>query len=105
MNKYIKQLLDLIQQRPELPIIPMVDYEVVCGDESSRWMGSFGSAEVTKYVCGEEHIFFYDESEMEPALREIVGDDWYDASNEENDLEKYRSLAWTECIAVDINTP
>lgn len=102
---YIAELLDLIERRPELPIIPMVDGEIVADDYCARWMGSWGMSEITKYIRGDEHIFFYDEYDMEDALREIVGDDWFDASTKEKDLEKYRSLAWVECISVNINTP
>lgn len=104
-KKNVEKLFELIKERPDLPIIPMVDSDIVCDDYYARWMGSWGSAQITKYIQSEEHIFFYDESDMEDALREIVGDDWFDASTEQKDLDKYRSLPWTECIAVDINMP
>ena len=68
-NRLLKELLELIKQRPDLPIIPMVDSEIVYDDSCSRWMGSWGSAEITKYIQSEERIFFYDESDMEDALR------------------------------------
>lgn len=101
-NRLLKELLELIKQRPDLPIIPMVDSEIVCDDSCSRWMGSWGSAEITKYIQSEERIFFYDESDMEDVLREIVGDDWYDGSTEEKDLEKYRSLPKTAPISTPL---
>ena len=60
----IKELLALIEQHPKLPVVPMVASEIVCDDSCARWKGSWGAAEVTKYICGEEHIFFFDDSDM-----------------------------------------
>ena len=103
----IKELLALIEQHPKLPVVPMVASEIVCDDSCARWKGSWGAAEVTKYICGEEHIFFFDDSDMgevENTLTEVVGWDWCEEHNTNEDwLEKYRGLGWTECIAVNIN--
>ena len=103
----IKELLALIEQNPTLPVVPMVASEIVCDDSCARWKGSWGAAEVTKYICGEEHIFFFDDSDMgevENTLTEVVGCDWCEEHNTNEEwLEKYRGLGWTECIAVNIN--
>lgn len=32
MDKYITDLLELVKSRPDLPIVPMVDSEIVCDD-------------------------------------------------------------------------
>lgn len=48
MDKYISDLLELIKAHPELPIVPMVDSEIVCDDGCARWMGAWGPASVTK---------------------------------------------------------
>ena len=50
MDKYISDLLELIKAHPELPIVPMVDSEIVCDDGCARWMGAWGPASVTKYL-------------------------------------------------------
>lgn len=50
MNENTKNLLELIQQNPDLPIVPMVDAEIVNGDDWGRWMGSFGAARVDEYL-------------------------------------------------------
>ena len=33
MNENTKNLLEIIQQNPDLPIVPMVDAEIVNGDD------------------------------------------------------------------------
>ena len=50
MNENTKNLLELIQQNPDLPIVPMVDAEIVNGDDWGRWMGSFGAARVLSLI-------------------------------------------------------
>lgn len=101
----ITALLQLSLENPELPVIPMVNSEVVADDMCANWLGSWGVAEVTKYLCGRERVYFYDEHDMEETLLEFAGDEWYEKSTPEMDLEKYRSLAWVDCITVYIDTP
>lgn len=101
----ITELLELIRQNPELPIIPMVNSEIIADDYCAFWMGSWGKACVTKYIRGEEHVFFYDESDMESCLEELEGYEWYENCTDAEALEKYRALDWIDCIVVYINTP
>lgn len=75
MDKYISDLLELIKAHPELPIVPMVDSEIVCDDGYARWMGTWGPASVTKYLVSKEHIFFFDDEDVEYVLIEVKGYD------------------------------
>lgn len=65
-------LLKLIKKNPTLPIVPMVDWEVVC-DDGGRWMGSFGHVYVGEYACFKER--FYED-------RDEFKEDWYDYHDE-----------------------
>lgn len=105
MDKYIADLLELIKAHPELPIVPMVDSEIVCDDEYSRWKGSWGPASVTKYLVSEEHIFFFDDEDVEAVLTEAKGEDVFYSMTDQEAQEAYNALPWVECIAVYINTP
>ena len=59
MNK-AKDLIKLVTENPDLPIVAMVDSDVVC-DDCGRWLGSFGSAYVGEYaIYGEK---FYEEKD------------------------------------------
>ena len=93
MDKYISDLLELIKAHPELPIVPMVDSEIVCDDG------------VTKYLVSEEHIFFFDDEDVEAVLIEVKGYDEFLSMTDKEAREAYNALPWVECIAVDINTP
>lgn len=55
-----KELLKLIAENPNLPVIPLVAYEVV-GDDSGKWVGSFGFSYVGEYTLYND--CFYDDRE------------------------------------------
>ena len=48
--------LKLIKKNPTLPIVPMVDNEIV-GEDYGYWLGAFGSAEVGEYACWDDRYF------------------------------------------------
>lgn len=101
-------LITLIQENPNLTIIPMVDAEVVA-DDCGYWMGKWGRCEVTEYYLGREKVHFRDDDE-EDVLNDLVGCEYshdsqgrdiYDLSDEEwNAL--YASIPWTKAIVVYI---
>lgn len=67
----VKELLELIKENPGLLIYPMVDYEVVAGDDYSSWLGSFGKAKVDYIWNDDERIYFKSENEEELIENEI----------------------------------
>ena len=38
MKNNIQTLIDLAKEHPDLPIVAMVDGEIVCGDDYCRWL-------------------------------------------------------------------
>ena len=104
------ELIKLIQENPDLPIVPMVDAEVVA-DDCGYWMGKWGRCEVTEYYLGREKVHFRDDDE-EDVLNDLVGCEYshdpqgrdiYDLSDEEWD-KLYQSVPWVKCIVVYITT-
>lgn len=103
------ELLKLIRENPNLPVVPMVDYEV-CGDDSCIWwLGRWLCCEITEYYLGEERIHFKDDDE-EFVLNDLEGcryghtddgRDIYELSDEEWD-KLYQSIPWTKAIVVYI---
>lgn len=109
--KYAEEFLKLVKENPDLPIIPMVNEEIVSDDSYSWWMGSWGRSEVTGYYVGREHVHFKDDDE-EDVLNDMVGcgygedlrgRDIYDLTDEEW-KELYNSIPWTKAIVVYITT-
>lgn len=100
------KLIKLIQDNPDLPVVPMVDSEVVA-DDGGYWMGKWGHCKVTEYYLGRERVHFRDDDE-EDVLGDLVGckyscdpqgRDIYELSDEEWD-KLYKSVPWVKCIAV-----
>ena len=51
------ELFSLMKSYPNLPVLPMVDSDVVCGDEYGWWMGSFGEAHIGEYALYDDRYF------------------------------------------------
>lgn len=104
------KIIKLIEENPDLPIVPMVDSEVVAED-CGYWLGKWGRCEVTEYYEGRERIHFKDDDE-EDVLNDLVGCEYshdphgrdiYDLSDDEWD-KLYNSIQWVKCIVVYITT-
>mgnify|MGYP007129026779 CR=1 FL=1 len=102
-----EELFRLMQENPELPVVPMVDYEIVA-DDSGRWLGSWGSSYIGEYLIGEEQVHFReddDPSEVDKVLSERYGDDYYTDMTDEQEAAAYAGLPWVKAIIVDIDLP
>ena len=103
-NKQTEQLIKLIQENPELPVVPMVDYEVVAEDYG-YWLGTFGYCEVGEYATYNER--YYDERDalIEDYYNDTYDDGRYDnLTDEEVDklITEETEHLWTEAIIVYI---
>lgn len=100
-----KELLKLVAENPELPIVPLVDYEVI-GDSYGYWMGSFGRSEVGEYALFDDR-YFTDREELEERYADYVADDYPEMSDEDFFAmvkEKTKDW-WIKAILVYIETP
>lgn len=104
-------IIKLIEENPELPVVPMVDCDVVADDCYSWWLGKWGRCEVTEYYEGRECIHFRDEDE-EDVLNDLAGCKYGHDSQGRDILdltdweweELYKSVPRTKCIVVYITT-
>ena len=112
MTDKIEDFIKLVQENPDLPIIPMVDLDVVGDGSCQTWLGGWGHSEVSAYYLGKERIHFKDE-DQEGVLADMVGCKQYctpdgrditEISDAEWD-ELYKSIPWTDAIIVYITTP
>lgn len=55
MNEKITELLRLIKENPDLPILPMVDGEICAGDDYGYWSGSWGTARVDEFLISKHN--------------------------------------------------
>lgn len=62
MTEKNKELLRLIAENPDLPVVPMVDAEVIGGD-TGYWLGNWQGAYVGKYILHEDcGVILYNDS-------------------------------------------
>jgi hypothetical protein len=103
------EIIKLIEENPDLPVVPMVDSEVVADDSYQYWMGKWGECKVTEYYLGNEKVHFRDDDE-EDVLCDMSGCKYdhdpqgryiYDLTDDEWDA-LYNSIPWTKCIVVYI---
>lgn len=104
MNNNTMELIRLIQENPDLPVIPMVYYEIV-GEDYGRWIGSFGSVNIGEYIKGDERVYFRDDDDIEEALTGVSGWGAYEKMTDEEAEQAYKQLPWLKAIIVDINLP
>lgn len=101
----LSKYLLLLANNHGLPTIPMVDYEVVAGDDFSRWCGSFGKAEVKEYIevemygDTEEFVYRNDTEKYEDYLESVNG--W----NDDIIKEYLKSVKWRKAIFLNIDLP
>lgn len=106
MDKCTENLLKLINENPELPVIPMVDYEVVGDDSCCRWGGSLGTAEIKEYVGYEMYRDFEETVYKEDSDRimEYLTD--HDENLTDADIVKIvEGLEWKKAIFLNIDLP
>lgn len=106
MNNSIKDLLRLIEEHPDLPVVPMVGQGIVA-DCTDEWIANFGKAELSKICMYEEAIIFYEESPLKIAEALDFYHDFLGVWGETGKLTKEAidSLDWLEAIIVHIETP
>lgn len=108
MNNNTKQLMELMEQYPELPIVPMVHTEVVHdSDYYTRWISKIGESYIGRYICGKEALHFFDSEDLVEVLETLLDvryQEWeleYLPDEKLDDL--YKGLNWTTAIIVDID--
>lgn len=115
MNDTAKEFLKIVRENPDLPILPLVNCEVVPNDDYNWWLGSFGSARLCKCVNfsvhGSERVFTDDEQDD---IEEYIADEMCDdvdcvnMTYEEIERlahERAEALPWVKAIIVYIDLP
>lgn len=99
-------LFGLIKQNPDLPIVPMVNYEIVADDCALYWMASWGEARIDSYILRDDRIWYLSDGKEEvfENLFEFPVD--LPKEQEEKFIEDaVSSLPWIKAIIVKIELP
>ena len=108
MNENIKDLLKLIEEHPDLPVIPMVGQDIVA-DCTGEWVAHFGKAEVKKMCIYGEKVVFREEKNAIKTVEALELEGLTEGRTREESIEKLdgylNELEWLEAIIVHIETP
>jgi hypothetical protein len=104
-----QELLQLVAENPELPIVPMVETEVIGGDEFGYWLAKIGKCAVKEFAIDEWYgdgiVRFRDEHNAETDLIEAIAEGKYDGTDEDYEKAKLEAGAlWTKAIILYVNT-
>ena len=99
------KLWELMQKYPSLPVIPLVDSEIVASDEYSWWRGDWGQVRLDKILVTDDMLFLDSIDDLETVLIDWYGERAYKDMTGEEAQRTYDALPWTEVITVDITTP
>ena len=75
-------LFKLMQENPELPVIPFVDGEIVAGDDFGTWMGSWGVSCTDEYLIPPqdyEPVIFKSDDDVFDTLEKVLPGEEFDA--------------------------
>lgn len=97
-----------MQEHPELPIVPMVDSEIVA-DDGGYWIGSWGKAYVDEYLWAEksERYLFKSDNDVFDVLERYLPDEAVEKlpDTEEESRPFFDALPWKKAIIVYITLP
>jgi hypothetical protein len=101
------ELFNLMREYPNLPVVPMVDSEIISDDYCSRYKGVLGAAYIAEYLIGDKQIYFYDdedEEQISEVLTAFFGyDRWLQMDENGTAAAEYAALPWTRAIIIDID--
>lgn len=108
MKDNIKDLLRLIEEHPDLPVVPMVGQDIVA-DCTGEWVAHFGKAEVKKMCIYGENVIFREDKNAIKTVEALELEGLTEDRTREESIEKLNGyldeLEWLEAIIVHIETP
>ena len=108
MNDNIKALIQLMDEHPDLPVIPVVGQGVV-SDCIGEWAASFGAAEIKMISMSGGNVFFREVRTAIDALEALEHEGISVGQTREESLkilsDYLDKLDWLEAIIVHIETP
>ena len=101
----IEKLIKLITENPDLPVIPMVEMNVVAGDDYNRWLASFGECRVSDFYISDEIIY----TDIDELINDIIEKKYLLSEKSDEEImklaEKQAHKLMNKVIIVDIDTP
>ena len=102
-------LRNMLTSYPDLPLIPLVDSDVVASDEFTNWLGSISDVRLEQVLSKDEELFILSIDEERLRERAILesGYDliWTDEQLEDYAVKEVAAYDWKYAIVIWIDTP
>ena len=99
-------VLRLVQENPDLPVVPMVDGGIAW-DDSGYFMAAFGAAEVDEYSVSrqDDRIYFKSDDDVFDVLEHVLSDEEFNAlpQTEAECRPYFEALPWIKAVIVYID--
>lgn len=101
------ELFRLMQENPDLPVIPFVNAEIVTGDDFGYWMGSWGFVKVDEILLPKDKygwVVFKSDDDIFDTLGKVLSEKEFEAlPTSFSECRKiYDALPWVKAIIVHI---
>lgn len=80
----IEKLIKLIQENPDLPVIPMVDYEIVADDDYQRWIGSIGDSKIGDFCIWNDKIY----TDKQNLVEDLIDEEYFFSEETDDEILK-----------------
>lgn len=101
----VKALRAMLDEHPDLPVVCMVEQEVVADVNFGRWLGKIGEIHREKIWFGECGVYYYKQTGVD---EDVINDPncIYPEMEltEKRAKEVYDSLDWMDCLVINVDT-
>ncbi len=101
----ISEFCNLVKENPNLPVLCMVDSDVVADDSYCRYGATIGHSRIDRYVCVSERIYFYDDEDFFDILEKIYDYELLQSKSQSELIKMYNELNWVKVIVLSIDEP
>lgn len=101
-KKNREELFELMQEYQGLPIVPMVDSEVVADNCYMWWLAHWGNARIDAYLIVDERVYIKSLDDEYDVLAAVHGWEKYEKMTDEEAYRACKELPWIEAIIVHI---
>lgn len=99
-EKSTEELLKLMQENPDLPVVPMVDSDVAAG---YAWnIGRLEEVEIDEYLIADGNVYTKSEDDIQEVLEAAYGSLKAGRMEDEEAERVYQQLPWQKAIMLYI---
>ena len=101
-DKSKEELFKLMQENPDLQVVPMVDSDVITQEGWAWYIGRLASAEIDEYLIADGNVYTKSEDDIQEVLEAAYGSLKAGIMEDEEAERVYQQLPWQKAIMLYI---